>query len=38
MSLKQTSLMGAWRKTRVFDVIVEMKDIEGGIAKNTLQL
>ena len=38
LSLKQTNLSGASRKIRAFVIIMKKKDIEGGIARNTLQL
>jgi len=37
LSLKQTNLLGASRKTRALVITVARKDIGGGIARNTLQ-
>jgi hypothetical protein len=37
LSLKQTNLQGASRKTRALIFIMERKDIRGEIATNTLQ-
>jgi hypothetical protein len=37
LSLKQTNLLGALRKTRALVIIVSKKNIRGGIARNTLQ-
>jgi hypothetical protein len=37
LSLKQTNLLEASRKTKIFVIIVARKYIEGVIARNTLQ-
>jgi hypothetical protein len=37
LSLKQTNLLGASKKTRALVIIVTRKDIKRGITRNILQ-